>query len=398
MSNQFNDNSSTQPTRMDRRRVQTEKKNQIKKKHPLRKIITVFITMILLIGSAYTLRLLTQTKNALNGTYEAIPGKEISKKIANRESFSILLVGADTGGEGRTSRGNSDTMIIATVNPKKNKIQMFSIPRDTLASIKVPSSDSSYDKVTSTDGTVLQKINSAYNMGTEGLTMKTVEKQLNIPIDYYMRVNFASMQKIVDGIGGIDVDVPFTFVSHATGNQKFVKGRRHLNGYMTLIYSRMRHEDPEGDYGRQKRQRQVITAIVKKILSADTLTHYQKVLNSVSGSLKTDITYDDMTVLASDYRSSAKDMESDYVHGYSATIPYANYPSGLSVEIPSTKELQRVSNKIRKNLGLKKETLNSPITEQNELNIQNGFSFESGDSKQIYRIYSNGVKTLPYYI
>ncbi|GKQ43475.1 transcriptional regulator [Companilactobacillus sp. RD055328] len=401
MSNQFNDNGNrpSQPTRMDRRRVQAEKETLLKKKHPITKVFALVLVMLTIIGSAYALRLLSQTKNALNTTYSPIAGKKASGEIGKRESFSILLMGADTGGEGRTYKGNSDTMIVATVNPKDKKVQLFSIPRDTFASIEVPKSYKNYDSVTGTNNTVLQKINSAYSMGSEALAISTIKKQLDIPIDYYMRVDFKSLTKIVDSVGGIDVDVPFTFTSAYTGGQTFTKGEMHLNGENALAYSRMRHEDPEGDYGRQKRQRQVIQAILKKLLSTETLANYQKVLNSLSGSLKTDVTYEDMTVLASDYRTAAKNIDSDYLHGYSTRVVYSNFPNGLSVEVPSTEELQRISDKIRKNLGMDIKTLDTPVTRQNTLNEENGFVFGSG-SEQTYHIYSTTTerKTYPKFV
>ncbi|MGR3742477.1 LCP family protein [Companilactobacillus sp. DQM5] len=374
-------------------RTETKKREKEKRngKNVILRVIGLFFVLTLFVSGAYVLRLLSQTQNALNNTYSPLSSKDVSKKISEKKPFSILLVGADTGGLGRTDRGNSDTLILTTVNPKKNKVKMISIPRDTLAEIEVPQSYQN-SETSQLDGYALQKINSAYSMGGLPLSMKTVEKNLNVPIDYYMMVNFSSLQKIVDGIGGIDVDVPFTFTSPATGGQHFEKGKAHLNGEYALAYSRMRHEDPQGDYGRQKRQRQVIQAIVKKLLSANTLTKYQKILNSVSGSMKTDLTFDDMTTLAQSYRSAGKHMDSDFIQGNSTSVIYEKYPSGLSVEVPSNEELQRVSDEARTSLGMKKETLKTEVMRQNKLNEQNGFVFGSGVD-QVYKLYSKDYDT-----
>ena len=90
------------------------------------------------------------------------------------------------------------------------------------------------------------------------------------------------LQKIVDAVGGVDVNVPFTWTDANTGGQTFKKGKAHLNGELALAYARMRDEDPEGDYGRQKRQQEVINQIVKHLMSVKSLTNYQKVMDSLS--------------------------------------------------------------------------------------------------------------------
>lgn len=398
MSNQ--NNQGPRQTRVQRNNRINDEQSQVdfnhKPRHQMLKTITLVLVMVLFLIGAYGFRLLSQTQNAMNSSYAPLAGRQDSHKILRHKPISILLLGADTGGLGRSDQGNSDTLIVFTINPDTNKSQLISIPRDTLTEVKVPASNDLLD--VSNDGTVLQKVNSAYNMGGEALTISTLEDQLNIPIDYYVRVNFSSLQKIVDGIGGIDVDVAFSFMDPESGGHQFTKGPMHLNGSQALDYSRMRHKDPEGDYGRQKRQRQVITAIMKKTLSVGTLTHYQDILNSVSDSMKTDLSFNDLMGLAATYRGAIKDLKSDYIHGHSTTIPYSNFPYGLSVEVPSTKEYRRVSNKIRNNLNLPSEKLNNEVIRQNRLNINNGFNFDLKDSQNYYLFdkYDNGRISQPY--
>lgn len=372
------------------------KKKELKQTHPFFKTIIMAFVMVLFLASAYGFRLLSQTQNALNSSYEPLEGQTHSSKILRHRPISILLLGADTGGLGRNDQGNSDTLILATINPTTKKAQLVSIPRDTLTEIEVPM-DTAQETI-GAGNTVLQKINSAYNMGGENLTISTIEKQLNIPIDYYMRVNFASLQKIVDGVGGIDINVPFSFMDPESGGHQFNKGMMHLNGSQALDYSRMRHKDPEGDYGRQKRQRQVIEAILKKTMSVGTLTHYQDVLNSVSDSMKTDMTFNDMMILAATYRGAANHMKSDYLHGHGTFISYSNFPDGLSVEVPSNKEMQRVSDEIRSNLGYDQEDLTNEIIRQNKLNIARGFNFKDPENQQytLFNKLDNSVLSQPY--
>ncbi|MCS6109215.1 LytR family transcriptional regulator, partial [Clostridium botulinum] len=160
------------------------------------------------------------------------------------------------------------------------------------------------------------------------------------------------------------------------------KGKMHLNGKQALDYSRMRYEDPKGDYGRQLRQRQVITAIIKSAASAKTFTRYQKVLDSISSSMTTNLSFTDMQSMFLNYRGAAANIGSDHVQGYGSMI------NGSSYEVIPTKELQRASSKLRKQLGLSEEELDNEETRLNTLNEDNGFSFKSENSNQNYTIFT----------
>ncbi|GAB5055901.1 LCP family protein [Companilactobacillus alimentarius] len=351
--------------------------NNGKIKRPFLKILGLIVLVTVFVIGGYGFRLYAQAQNSLDKTYKALDGKNASAKISSKKPVSILLLGVDTTDNGvrdteKDYRGNSDTMIVVTVNPKTNKTTMTSVPRDTMAQIW---------KTSSSNTNKIQKINSAYNIGNEGSAVVTTEKLLNIPIDYYIKVDFNSLKQIVNAVGGVDVDVPFSFSYGDTGEREshFKKGKMHLNGKQALDYSRMRYEDPKGDYGRQMRQRQVITAIIKSAASANTFTHYQKVLDSISSSMTTNLSFSDMQSMFFNYRGAAKNINSDHLQGYSSTI------NGSSYEIASTKELRRVSNKLRKQLGLSEEELNNKETKLNAYNKKLGFSFNyTGDQQQNY--------------
>lgn len=346
-------------------------------KHPFLKVMGLTLLVALFVIGAYGFRLYAQAQNSLGNTYKALDGKAPSAKISDKKPVSILLLGVDTTDNGVRDtetdyRGNSDTMIVVTVNPKTNKTTMVSVPRDTMAQIW---------KGVGNNTNKIAKINSAYNVGNEESAVVTTEKLLNVPIDYYVKVDFNSLKKIVNAVGGVDVDVPFSFSYGDTGEKEshFKKGKMHLNGKQALDYSRMRYEDPEGDYGRQKRQRQVITAIIKSAASAKTFTRYQKVLNSISNSMTTNLSFTDMQSMFLNYSGAAKKIGSDHVQGYGSMI------DGSSYEIAPTKELQRVSNKLRKSLDLSEETLSNQETKLNKYNEKLGFSFEyTGNQTQNY--------------
>jgi len=349
-------------------------------KRPFVKILgLVFLVMIFVMG-AYGFRLYAQTQSSMGKTYRPLDGKKVSTRINNKKPVSILLLGVDTTDDGvrdaeKDYRGNSDTMIVVTVNPDTNKTTMMSVPRDSMAQIWKSSSNNTRK---------IQKINSAYNIGNEESAVATTEKFLNIPIDYYVKVDFNSLTQIVNAVGGVDVDVPFSFSYGDTGQKEshFKKGKMHLNGKQALDYSRMRYEDPKGDYGRQLRQRQVITAIIKSAASAKTFTRYQKVLDSISSSMTTNLSFSDMQSMFLNYSGAAKSIGSDHVQGYGSMI------NGSSYEVIPSKELQRASNKLRKQLGLSEEDLDNEETRLNTLNEDNGFSFNSGNQNQNYTIFT----------
>lgn len=346
-------------------------------KHPFLKVLGLTLLIVFFAVGAYGFRLYAQAQNSLGNTYKALDGKSPSAKISNKKPVSILLLGVDTTDNGvrdaeKDYRGNSDTMIVVTVNPKTNKTTMVSVPRDTMTQIW---------KGVGNNTKKIAKINSAYNVGNEESAVVTTEKLLNVPIDYYVKVDFNSLKKIVNAVGGVDVNVPFSFSYGDTGEKEshFKKGKMHLNGKQALDYSRMRYDDPEGDYGRQKRQRQIITAIIKGAASAKTFTRYQKVLDSISNSMTTNLSFTDMQSMFLSYNGAAKNIGSDHLQGYGSMI------NGSSYEIASTKELQRVSNKLRKQMGLSQETLSNHETKLNKYNEKRGFSFDyAGTETQTY--------------
>ena len=306
------------------------------------------------------------SENAVKTTYGEFNGKK---------PFAVMLLGTDTGALDRTEkRGNTDTIIVVVVNPKKKNYTMISIPRDTMADMV---GDDSND---------VQKINAAYSIGGAKMAMQTVSNLLNIPVKYYALVNMGGLMKLVDYVGGIYVTPPLTFTYIGFPFKKGV--RQHLNGQAALAYSRMRYDDPKGDYGRQMRQRQIIQAVLKKALSVNGLANYQKLLKIFAKYVKTDLTFGDMTSLALNYRGAARNVTSGYIQGHDAMI------SGTSFQIASTEELQKWSDKLRKSLGLATQTLANQETRQNSLNESyNGIDFSKSDTFTDYTIYEANSNT-----
>lgn len=298
-----------------------------------------------------------------------------SGKIAAKQPISVLVLGVDQGLEGRHEQGNSDTMILATANPSKNSATMTSIPRDTLVDVLGEPGDKYF----------MFRVNSAYEVGGNKAAVKTVSTMLNVPINYYLEVNMKALKSLVNAVGGVDVQVPFTFSYDWCD---FHKGKQHLNGRHAVAYVRMRKEDPRGDYGRQERQRQVIQAVAQKAMSVNTISNYRELVKIFNKYVKTNLTFNDMFALAMNYRNCMKNLKSGYIQGHDAWI------NGSSIQVASTKELQKTSDKIRTNLGLEKETLDNEETRQNQLNEErNKIDWTNPNAFTNYQIFDENSDT-----
>lgn len=307
---------------------------------PHRKRKRLFLALLIIAlaifygGGAYLYHMLSTAKNAVNETYTATNVKKlrnVSQVLKDKKPISILLLGTDTGDLGRTDKGRTDTIIIATINPSTKKVTLTSIPRD--LQVKVPGSENSYDK-----------INAAYTIGGVSTAIKTVQNTFHIPIDFYVLVNMGGLTKIVDALNGVTVTPTLTF-SYEDAN--VTKGKKvTLNGKEALSYSRMRYDDPLGDYGRQKRQRQIITAIIKKSMSVSTLSSYKELLKTLEENMQTDLTYDDIMTIISQYKAAGHSIKSYTVQGEDAMI------DGSSYQVAPASVKQKNSDRIRNELGL----------------------------------------------
>lgn len=311
-------------------------RNKRKKKHTLRNVFLVLILLIVLGGSAYGMTKYRNVKNAVNSSFTpsgVTKQRNVSKELQEKKPISILLMGTDTGALGRDYKGRTDSMMVITLNPSTNKTTITSIPRDTAVNIPGYQKDSP------------AKINAAYSYGQAKTAITTVQKLLNVPIDYYALINMGGMEKVIDRAGGVDVTPTLTFTYQG---YTFTNGEKtHMNGKKALAYSRMRYDDPQGDYGRQTRQRAVLTALLKKSSSVKTLLN-QYFINSIANQTQTDMTFNDLTKLAKDYNSVRKNTSETHLQGTSAQV------ANQSMEVMKKSELQRVTDFIRKNLDLSK--------------------------------------------
>lgn len=198
----------------------------------------------------------------IGGGQESAPAVQPKvEKIKEVDPFSVLLLGVD---ERANDAGRSDTIIVLTVNPQKQSIQMFNIPRDTRTEIVGRGS--------------VDKINHAYAFGGVNMSIQTVEQFLGVPIDYYVKLNMEGFVSVIDLLGGVEVNNPFEF---NMGNKKFVEGPITLTGEEALLYSRMRYDDPRGDLGRNTRQQEIVQELMKNALQVSSVMQIQNILDEV---------------------------------------------------------------------------------------------------------------------
>lgn len=289
-------------------------------------ILLAIILVIVGVGA----KMYYDVKSTADDAYETVKRSGSEKRQVNlseQDPFSVLLLGVDTGALGRTEQGRSDTMMVATVNPSTNESLLVSLPRDTYAEIVGHNTE--------------DKINHAYAFGGAAMSMDTVEKLLDIPINHYITINMEGIEALVDAVGGIEVNNPFEFTYEGT---TFPKGSQSLDGEMALKYSRMRYDDPNGDYGRQERQRQIITGVSKKVLSTNGLTNYQSILTTMGENVKTDLSFTDMRTLMGDYRAAFGNIKSDQMKGEGFM------QDGVSYQRIDATELKRVQDELKAQL------------------------------------------------
>ena len=201
---------------------------------------------------------------------------EVLKVVdVTRKPFNIYVAGGDAYGS-IDNVTNTDVNMIITVDPVNKKILLTSIPRDYY--VNLPSfGEDAYDKLT--------------HAGYYGIeeSIKAIEKLLDVDINYYVKVNFSTIEGIVDAIDGVDVNVDKAFTT-SDGSYYFSNGLNHMNGKKALRFARERKVFSAGDVQRVKNQQKVLEAVIKKVTSSTKLvTNFTRILDSVSSSLTTNM-------------------------------------------------------------------------------------------------------------
>lgn len=202
------------------------------------------------------------------------------------EPFTILLMGIDSTDEvlSKNAVANGDTLILVTFNPKTLNATMLSIPRD------------SYVPIACWSNKAENKITHAAGYGNDCM-MNTIEQYLGINIDYYAKINFKGLVKLVNAVGGVDIDVQQTLCtddSSRGGEICVYPGYQTLDGEHALVYARNRHALVNGDFGRNEHQQEIVLALTNKIKTINNVAKFMEILDTVSNSLDTNLTTQQM--------------------------------------------------------------------------------------------------------
>ncbi len=229
-----------------------------------------------------------------------------------QDKMNIMVMGVDRRAD---DVGRSDTLFVATVDPEKKAAAILSIPRDT----RVKIAGHGYDK-----------INHAYAYGGHNLTKDTVEGLLGIPIDYYVLIDTRAFERIIDAIGGVDIDVEKRMYYEDPWDDDgglvidLRKGMQHMDGKTAITY--VRYRDEEGDIGRISRQQKFLRAVMDKVASPSIITKIPTIIQEVSAAIETDMSISKMISLAGILKE-AKDngLNADMVPGKPAYIEDISY-------------------------------------------------------------------------
>lgn len=260
------------------------------KKRKRRKRVAVWVLTPLLVlvlaATSYGAFLYNKAHSVMNDSYQPIErdtAKAVEKVDPKVENTSVLFIGVDdSDARDYKSGARSDALMLATFNEKAKSVKLVSIPRD--AYVYVP-------EIGRED-----KITHAHAYGGPAATIETVEELFDIPIDYYVKMNFNAFIDVVDALGGIEVDVPYDLREMDSEDRKnaiqLEEGLQELNGEEALALARTRKKD--SDIERGKRQQEIIKAIMSKAVSVSGVTKYADVIEAVGDNMATDLSFNDM--------------------------------------------------------------------------------------------------------
>jgi len=291
--------------------------------------------------------------------------------------FTILFIGVDSSNDGVTSGYNADVLILVTFNPQTLQATMTSVPRDMY--LKTACSNGAY-----------RRINTTTWGSSSSCAVKTIENLFDVKVDYYAKINFKGIVQLVDALGGIDVDVEYSFCdqnsSRAWGNNTvFVDaGKQHLNGEQSLALARNRHvagdnsragkqmdiycpdrkDGQRNDYTRGKNQLKVIMGIVSAATKLTDVNKAIEILEKININFQTNIKTDDViglynlgkTLLFTD-SSNLINVQRMQLKGFNQRIWDINSKSYPSVTIPYNGSIKDIKEQININLGNKEATM-----------------------------------------
>ncbi|WP_079710623.1 LCP family glycopolymer transferase [Paraliobacillus ryukyuensis] len=307
---------------------QERKKFKKRKKNRWIKVLLSIIGLAFVAILGYTVSVYIQAKDTVNNDIhkqvDSIDTSQTKSKLRDNDKINVLLLGID---ERKDDGGRSDALMVLSMDPKDESLEIISIPRDTRTEI--------IGKGT------LDKINHAYAFGGTDMSIATVENLLDIELDYYVHMNMQGLVDMVDAVGGVTVQNELEWVDKKGFYKKgyeFEKGPLELSGSKALGYVRMRYQDPEGDFGRTKRQRKLINAVIDKGFSIGSVGRIDDMLNVLGENMETNMDFEDMRNVLLNYRSTINNVTSYQLKGNNEYIDDIYY-----LQVPQ-EEINKVHN------------------------------------------------------
>ena len=346
------------------------------KKRGLKKILYAILTLLILGIGGFTAYTIYNFSSAAPQGYKNVDYlKEVDP---NFKKFSVLILGIDMNddrkAQGQTREDSrTDSMILATVNKDKKRMDMVSIPRDSLSLMREKDDEHNdsayfYDKITHAH---------AYN-DVKGTT-NAVENLLHTPINFYVLINFKAFEQTVDAFGGIDLSVPFDMdEQNANGEEntvKLTKGWHTLNGEKALAFARSRYYD--SDIERGQRQLQAIHALIDKAKSLNALSKINEVINIAGDNVEHNLTTTQISSAIKMFFNNDIEIVSHRIDGYDVMYNgvYYYYPRPLSLlyassalrdnldlPLPKSTDLLNIYYQGHINIGLKKYKINNLLS------------------------------------
>ena len=264
--------------------------------------------------------------------------------LVAKDKATVMIMGVD---ERADDVGRSDTLMIATLDSDKNQAALLSVPRDTRVKIK---------------GHGFDKINAAYAYGGRKLTQETIESLLNTHIEHYIKINVHGFTKIIDALGGIDIDVEKRMYYEDPWDDDgglyidLQPGMQHMDGKTAITY--VRYRDEEGDIGRIKRQQNFMKAVMDKLVSPTIIPKLPAIVSAVSDSVETDMSVSEILSFLGTLQD-AKDngLKSEMLPGKPV------YIEGISYWVPDISKTRQI---LANTLGIKiNQSITTSIHEDN---------------------------------
>ncbi|MBY7144639.1 LCP family protein [Virgibacillus sp. NKC19-3] len=268
----------------------TQTRTVKRKKRKLRKrayLIFIPILVVFLGVVGYGTYLYIKADTVLSNSYEEDEREKSDLRESavdpTEDNVSVLIMGVDSSDvRDNAESARTDALMVATLNKEENSVKLVSIPRDTYVYI----SEVGYET----------KIAHAHAHGGTSATIDTVENLLDIPIDYYTKLNFEAFVDVVDAIDGINTEVPYELEEQNSKDEAgaihLLPGEQELNGEEALALARTRKQD--NDIERGKRQQEIIKAVVDKAISLDSVLKYDDIIEAIGSNMTTNMTFPEM--------------------------------------------------------------------------------------------------------